>query len=81
MAIIKSVRGFSPQIGANCFLAETATIIGDVKIGDDCSIWYNAVLRGDVNSIRNFKECEVDIFTLFSGLRSFLPVNGNGDLV
>ncbi len=52
MALIKSIRGFTPQIGKNVFLAENATIIGDVVMGDDCSIWYNAVLRGDVNSIR-----------------------------
>jgi carbonic anhydrase/acetyltransferase-like protein (isoleucine patch superfamily) len=52
MALIKEVRGFTPQIGENVFLAENATIIGDVIIGNDCSIWYNAVLRGDVNSIR-----------------------------
>jgi carbonic anhydrase/acetyltransferase-like protein (isoleucine patch superfamily) len=52
MAIIRSVRGFDPVYGKNCFFAETAVIIGDVVIGDDCSIWYNAVLRGDVNSIR-----------------------------
>lgn len=52
MALIKSVRGFTPKTGSNCYLAETATIIGDVIMGDDCSIWYNTVLRGDVNSIR-----------------------------
>jgi carbonic anhydrase/acetyltransferase-like protein (isoleucine patch superfamily) len=52
MALIKSVRGFTPIIGNNVYLAENATIIGDVVIGDDCSIWFNAVLRGDVNSIR-----------------------------
>ena len=52
MALIKEVRGFTPVFGENVFLAENATIIGDVVIGDDCSIWYNAVLRGDVNSIR-----------------------------
>jgi len=52
MALIKEVRGFSPKIGKNVYLAENATIIGDVIIGDDCSIWFNAVLRGDVNSIR-----------------------------
>ena len=52
MALIKSVRGFDPVFGKNCFLAENATIIGDVVMGDDCSIWYNTVLRGDVNSIR-----------------------------
>ena len=52
MALIKSVRGFTPKIGTNVFLADNATIIGDVVIGDDCSIWFNTVLRGDVNSIR-----------------------------
>ncbi len=52
MALIKEVRGFTPQFGKDCFLAENATIIGDVVMGDGCSIWYNAVLRGDVNSIR-----------------------------
>ncbi|MGL5016084.1 MAG: gamma carbonic anhydrase family protein [Bacteroidales bacterium] len=52
MAIIRSVRGFTPQFGDNCFLAENAAIIGDVIMGQDCSIWYSAVLRGDVNSIR-----------------------------
>lgn len=52
MALIKSVRGFTPEIGENTYLAETAVIIGDVVIGKDCSIWFGAVLRGDVNSIR-----------------------------
>lgn len=52
MAIIKSVRGFTPQIGEDCFLAENASIIGDVVIGQGCSIWFGTVLRGDVNSIR-----------------------------
>lgn len=51
MALIKSVRGFTPEIGEDCFLAENATVVGDVKIGKGCSIWFNAVLRGDVNSI------------------------------
>ena len=52
MALVKSVRGFTPEIGENCFLADNATSIGDVVMGRDCSIWFNAVLRGDVNSIR-----------------------------
>lgn len=52
MALIKSVRGFTPKFGKNTYLAENATIIGDVEMGNDCSIWFNAVLRGDVNSIR-----------------------------
>lgn len=52
MALIKSVRGFSPEYGDNCYFAENATIIGDVRMGNDCTIWFNTVLRGDVNSIR-----------------------------
>lgn len=52
MALIKSVRGFVPEIDLSVYLAENATVIGDVKIGKNCSIWFNAVLRGDVNSIR-----------------------------
>ena len=52
MAIIKSVRGFTPQLGTGCYLAETAVIIGDVIAGDQCSFWFNVVIRGDVNSIR-----------------------------
>lgn len=52
MSLIRSVRGFTPKIGKDTFLAETAVIIGDTVIGDHCSIWYNTVLRGDVNSIR-----------------------------
>ena len=52
MALIKTVRGFTPQFGKNCYLADNAAIIGDVVMGDDCSVWFNAVLRGDVNSIR-----------------------------
>ena len=52
MALIKEVRNFKPSIGENCYLAENATIIGDVIIGDDCSLWFNTVIRGDVNSIK-----------------------------
>jgi len=52
MALIKSVRGFTPQIGKDCFLAENATVVGDVIMGKGCSVWFNTVLRGDVNSIR-----------------------------
>lgn len=52
MALIKSVRGFDPVIGPSCYLAENASIIGDVVLGEGCSVWFNTVLRGDVNSIR-----------------------------
>lgn len=50
--LIKSVRGKSPQIPDSCFIAENATIVGDVEMGEECSVWFNAVVRGDVNSIR-----------------------------
>jgi carbonic anhydrase/acetyltransferase-like protein (isoleucine patch superfamily) len=52
MALIKSVNGVSPVFGENCYLAENSSIVGDVITGDNCSIWFNAVVRGDVNSIR-----------------------------
>jgi carbonic anhydrase/acetyltransferase-like protein (isoleucine patch superfamily) len=52
MALIKSVRGFTPVIGEDTYLADNAVIIGDVVIGSGCSIWFGTVLRGDVNSIR-----------------------------
>lgn len=64
MALIKSVRGFTPEIGENTYMAENATVIGDVIMGEDCSVWFNAVIRGDVNSIRignrvNVQDCSV----------------------
>lgn len=52
MALIKSVRGHTPHFGKNIFLADNATVIGEVVAGDDCSIWFNAVVRGDVNFIK-----------------------------
>lgn len=51
MAIIKTIRDFTPQFGNNCFIADNATIVGEVQMGDDCSVWYQAVVRGDVNAI------------------------------
>lgn len=51
MALIKTVRNHTPQFGDHCFLAETATVIGEVKMGNDCSVWFNAVVRGDVHYI------------------------------
>lgn len=51
-AIIRPVKSIMPNIGKRCFIAENATITGDVVIGDDCSIWFNAVIRGDVHYIR-----------------------------
>ena len=51
MPLIVPVRGHTPQTGRNCFLAENATLVGEVTLGDDCSVWFTAVVRGDVNSI------------------------------
>jgi carbonic anhydrase/acetyltransferase-like protein (isoleucine patch superfamily) len=52
MALILPVQGKSPEFGNNCFVAPNATIVGDVVMGDECSIWFNAVIRGDVNYIK-----------------------------
>jgi carbonic anhydrase/acetyltransferase-like protein (isoleucine patch superfamily) len=51
MALIKAVQGRKPEMGKDCYLAENATLVGHVVMGDECSIWFNAVVRGDVNSI------------------------------
>jgi carbonic anhydrase/acetyltransferase-like protein (isoleucine patch superfamily) len=51
MGLIRAVRGLSPSIGKDVFIAENATLIGDVRIGDQVSIWYNVVIRGDVHVI------------------------------
>ncbi len=51
MAIIKSLRGFTPEFGRDCFFAENAVVVGEVKMGDNCTVWFNAVVRGDVHSI------------------------------
>ena len=52
MPVILPVEGKHPEFGSNCFLAPNATVVGDVIMGDDCSVWFNAVVRGDVNFIR-----------------------------
>jgi len=51
MAYVKNVRGYEPKFGNNCFLAETAVIVGEVSMGDNCTVWFNAIVRGDVHSI------------------------------
>ena len=52
MALIKSIKGKSPIFGKNIYLAENATIVGEVEMGENCSVWFNSVIRGDVNSIK-----------------------------
>ena len=68
MALIRKVRGYEPEIGKETWLAENATILGNVKIGENCSIWYNAVLRGDVNNT-NIQDGVV-IHTLYDGSKN-----------
>jgi carbonic anhydrase/acetyltransferase-like protein (isoleucine patch superfamily) len=51
MAIVRSVRGFTPKFGENCFLAENSVVVGEVIMGNNCTVWFNAVVRGDVHSI------------------------------
>lgn len=50
--IIKELNGHTPEFGEDCYLAENAVVIGDVVMGDQCSVWFNAVIRGDVHYIR-----------------------------
>jgi carbonic anhydrase/acetyltransferase-like protein (isoleucine patch superfamily) len=52
MPFLFAINGKNPSWGKNCFIAPNATLCGDIVMGDDCSVWFNAVLRGDVNSIR-----------------------------
>lgn len=78
MAFIRPLLGKAPEYGKNCFFAETAVIIGDVVMGDDCSIWYNAVLRGDVHYIRLGNKVNVqDNATLHCTFEKYPLVIGN----
>lgn len=65
--IQESVRGFTPKIDSSCFIAANAAIIGNVSIGEKSSIWYNVVLRGDVNSIKIGKETNIQDGTVVHG--------------
>ena len=75
MALIKSVKGIVPNIGKRCFLAENASIIGDVVLGDDCSVWFNAVVRGDVHYIRIGKNVNIQDGVIIHCTYRQAPVN------
>lgn len=79
MALIKSVRGFTPRLGKDCFIAENAVIVGDVVAGDHCSFWYNVVVRGDVNSIRMGNKVNIQDGTVLHCLyqRSVIEIGNN----
>jgi len=59
MAIVKSVKGVHPKISESCWLAENATVIGDVTLNKNCNVWFNAVIRGDVCSIELGENCNI----------------------
>ncbi|MCX6257542.1 MAG: gamma carbonic anhydrase family protein [Bacteroidia bacterium] len=75
MALIKSVRGYTPVFGKNCFLADNAVVVGDVVMGDDCSIWFNAVVRGDVHYIRIGNRVNIQDCAVIHGTYEKSPVN------
>jgi len=79
MGLIKSVRGFTPKLGNDCYVAETAVIIGDVIAGDHCSFWFNVVVRGDVNSIRIGNKVNIQDGTVLHCLyqRSVIEIGDN----
>jgi len=75
MALIKTLNGFTPTYGTNCFLAETAVLIGDIIMGNDCSVWFNAVVRGDVHYIRMGNRVNVQDGVVIHGTYKKAPTN------
>lgn len=75
MALVKAVKGIIPNIGKRCFLADNATVVGDIVIGDDCSIWFNAVVRGDVHYIRVGKNVNIQDGVIIHCTYRQAPVN------
>jgi len=75
MALIKSLRGKTPVIGQHCFIAENAVIIGDTTIGDNCSIWYGTVLRGDVHYIKIGNNVNIQDNAVIHGTFAKSPTN------
>jgi len=75
MALIKTVNGLTPKFGRNCFLADNATIVGNVIAGDDCSFWFNAVVRGDVHYIRMGNNVNVQDGAIIHCTYKIAPVN------
>ncbi len=73
--MIKAVNGKSPKLGKDCFVAENATIVGDVTMGDQCSIWFNAVVRGDVHYIKMGNKVNVQDGAVIHGTYGKSPTN------
>ena len=75
MAYIIKVKGINPKIAKNCFIAPNATIVGDVEMGEDCSIWFNAVVRGDVHYIKIGKNVNIQDGAIIHCTYKKAPVN------
>jgi gamma-carbonic anhydrase len=75
MPLILPVNGITPQLGNNCFIAENATIVGDVIAGNDCSFWFNSVVRGDVHYIRIGNKVNVQDGTIIHCTYQKAPTN------
>jgi carbonic anhydrase/acetyltransferase-like protein (isoleucine patch superfamily) len=75
MAIIKAVKGIEPVFGKNIFLAENSTVVGEVIMGDDCTIWFNAVVRGDVHYIRIGNKVNIQDAAIIHCTYQKAPVN------
>ena len=73
--IIKELRGKKPKFGQDCFLAENAVVVGDVEMGNQCSIWFNAVIRGDVHYIRMGNKVNVQDGAIIHGTYQKSPTN------
>jgi carbonic anhydrase/acetyltransferase-like protein (isoleucine patch superfamily) len=75
MAIIKAVKGIEPRFGKNIFLAENSTVVGEVIMGDDCTVWFNAVVRGDVHYIQIGNKVNIQDAAIIHCTYQKAPVN------
>jgi len=80
MALIKSVRGFTPKMGEDCWLAENSTVVGEVIMGDQCTVWFNAVIRGDVNYIKIGDRTNIQDNATIHGTYEKAPTNIGSDV-
>ena len=75
MALIKEINGLEPKWGDNCYFSENSTIIGEVEMGDDCSVWFNAVVRGDVHYIKMGNKVNVQDGAIIHATYKTAPTN------
>tara|TARA_B100000614_G_C14431461_1_gene446319 strand:+ start:323 stop:835 length:513 start_codon:yes stop_codon:yes gene_type:complete len=75
MALVKKVRGFTPDLGEDVYLSENATIVGEVTCGNQCSFWFNSVVRGDVNYIKMGNKVNIQDGAIIHGTYEKSPTN------